>query len=59
MTMFAGLDVSLKTTALCPVDDDGQIVLETEVASDPDAIAAPLNPYGASLRTVGHEAGSL
>ncbi|MFZ4072520.1 MAG: IS110 family transposase, partial [Caulobacterales bacterium] len=59
MTTFAGLDVSLKTTALCLVDEEGKIVLETEIASEPDAIAAALRPYGASLRKVGHEAGAL
>lgn len=59
MTTFAGLDVSLKTTALCLVDEEGKIVLETEVASEPDAIADALRPYGASLRKVGPEAGAL
>jgi len=35
---FAGLDVSLEETAICIVDEAGEIVRETRVASEPDAL---------------------
>ena len=37
---YVGLDVSLKSTAICVVDAKGKIVREGVVASDPEAIAA-------------------
>lgn len=59
MELYASLDVSLEKTAMCMVDRDGAIVLETVVASDPDAIAARLRPYAAFLCRIGLEAGPL
>ena len=45
MDHFAGLDVSVKVTSVCIVDDTGKIVREVKVASEPDALAAVLkNP---------------
>jgi hypothetical protein len=42
---FAGLDVSVKQTSVCIVDDAGKIVRELKVASEPDALLAALkNP---------------
>lgn len=38
MKYFAGLDVSLEETAVCVVDETGEFVLETKVASEPRAI---------------------
>ena len=37
MDHFAGLDVSVKETSICIVDDAGKIVREVKVASDPEA----------------------
>jgi len=59
MTHFAGLDVSTKTTAVCVITADGEVVLETSVATEPDAIAEVLRPYRRTLRKAGHETGSL
>ena len=59
MEYFAGLDVAMEETSICVIDQDGKVVLETSVASDPDAIFAVLKNYLRSLRRVGHEAGSL
>jgi transposase len=59
MAAFCGLDVSLKSTSLCVIDEDGAVVLEREVDTEPDAIADALRPFGAQLRKVGHEAGAL
>jgi|SRR5665213_1005814 len=42
MDHFAGLDVSVKETSVCIVDDAGKIVREVKVASEPDALLAVL-----------------
>ena len=38
MDQFAGLDVSVKQTSVCIVDDTGKIVREAKVASEPEAL---------------------
>ena len=35
MEHFAGLDVSVKETSICIVDDAGKIIREVKVASEP------------------------
>ena len=40
MERYVGLDVSLKQTSICVVDQTGSIVHEGVVDSDPEAIAA-------------------
>jgi len=42
MDHFAGLDVSVKETSICIVDDAGKIVRELKVASEPEALLAAL-----------------
>ena len=37
MDHFAGLDVSVKDTSVCIVDDTGKIVREVKMASEPEA----------------------
>ena len=37
MDHFAGLDVSVKETSVCIVDDTGKIIREVKVASEPEA----------------------
>ena len=45
MDHFAGLDVSVKETSVCIVDDTGKIIREVKVASEPEALMAVLkNP---------------
>jgi hypothetical protein len=45
MDHFAGLDVSVKETSVCVVDDTGRMVREVKVASEPEALlAVPTNP---------------
>ena len=45
MDYFAGLDVSVKETSVCIVDETGKIVREVKLASEPDALVAVLkNP---------------
>jgi transposase len=38
MDHFAGLDVSVKETSVCILDDSGRIVREVKVRSEPDAL---------------------
>lgn len=59
MEYFAGLDVAMEETAICVIDREGKVVLETMVTTDPDAIVKVLKPYLSKLRRAGHEAGSL
>jgi transposase len=55
--IFAGLDVSQQTTAVCIAERDGNIILETTAPTNPSAIAAVLKPYRGQLERVGHESG--
>jgi hypothetical protein len=38
MDHFAGLDVSVKETSVCIVDETGKVVRELRVASEPEAL---------------------
>ena len=42
MDHFAGLDLSIRETSVCVVDDTGKIVREVKVASEPEALLAVL-----------------
>ncbi len=59
MAHFAGLDVSIEETAVCVVDDQGTVLMQGSVATEPAAIAKALAPFAATLKRAGHEAGSL
>src|SRR5262249_49703963 len=59
MDHFAGLDVSVKETSVCIVDDTGKIVREVKVASEPDALLAVLTNPGYHFKRIGLEAGPL
>jgi transposase len=59
MNYFAGLDVSLEETAICIVDDKGQIMKEVRAASEPDALVDALQEIGLPLERTGLEACSL
>ena len=59
MNNFAGLDVSIKETSVCIVDDTGKIVREVKVASEPDALLAVLANPAYCLKRIGLEAGPL
>lgn len=59
MNHYVGLDVSVKETAICIVDERGKAVWETKVASDPAAIIAALTAAGLEYVRVGLEAGPL
>jgi transposase len=57
MDYFAGLDVSVKDTSVCIVDDTGGIVREVKVASEPDALLTVLRNPTYRFRRIGLEAG--
>src|ERR1700755_3645877 len=59
MTYFAGLDVSVKETSVCIVDDAGKIVREARVASEPEALLQLLTNTIYRFERVGLEAGPL
>ncbi len=59
MAQFVGLDVSVKTTAVCVLDAGGRVVLEATVDSSPAAIAERLLAAGGQLERIGLEAGPL
>ena len=59
MYHFAGLDVSVKVTSVCIVDDTGKIVREVKVASEPDALLAVLTNPAYHFKRIGLEAGPL
>ena len=59
MDHFAGLDVSVKETSVCIVDDTGKIVREVKVASEPEALLAVLKNPAYHFKRIGLEAGGL
>ena len=59
MDHFAGLDVSVKDTSVCIVDDAGRIIREMKVASEPDALLAVLTNRTYHFKRIGLEAGPL
>lgn len=59
MEHFAGLDVSVKETSVCIVDDTGKIVREVKLASEPEALLPVLTNPHYHFRRIGLEAGPL
>ncbi len=59
MTYYAGLDISLRSVNICVIDDQGEFVTETKLASDIQDIVAYLDELELDLSSVGLEAGTL
>jgi transposase len=59
MEHFAGLDVSVKDTNVCIVDDTGRLVREVKVASEPAALLPVLTNPAYHFKRIGLEAGPL
>ena len=59
MEHFAGLDVSVKETSVCILDDAGRIVKEVRVASEPQALLKVLGNPAYRFKRIGLEAGPL
>jgi transposase len=58
MQHYVGLDVSLKQTAVCVVDQTGKIKREGMVASDPDTIARFIAAHAPHVARIGLETGA-
>ena len=59
MTLYAGLDVSVKETAVCAVDETGRVVSEQKAPTEREAIVALLTSLGEGYGRIGIEAGPL
>ena len=59
MTFYAALDVSVRTVAICIVDQEGAIRLERSVRSELPDILKVLSEFGEPIAKVGFEAGVL
>ena len=57
MKHYFGLDVSLKLTAICVVDQTGSVIREGVVDSDPETIAEFLRSNAPSVVRIGLETG--
>ena len=57
MDHFAGLDVSVKATSVCIVDDTGKVVREVKVTSEPEALLSVLKNPAYHFKRIGLEAG--
>lgn len=59
MNYYAGLDVSLKETFICIVNDKGSVIYEGHTSTEPGAIHKCLLKKGVQLEKIGLETGSL
>lgn len=59
MEYFVGLDVSLRSCALCIVDGRGKVCMERELPCEVDEIVNCLNAFGHPIVRIGFEAGAL
>jgi len=57
MEYYVGLDVSLKLTAVCIVDQTGAVKQEAMIPSDPEAIAEFVRLHAESVMRIGLESG--
>jgi transposase len=59
MKHYAGLDVSVKETSVCVIDETGATIREAKVASEPEALLAALMDDALTIERIGLEAGPL
>ncbi len=59
MEYYAGLDVSLRSCALCIVDTKGNMLFECELPCEADDIADCLSGLSYGIERVGFEAGTM
>src|SRR5437660_1575237 len=59
MMYYIGLDVSMKQTSICIIDEKGSIVFEKDVDTDPQVIYDTIKERNLNIQLVGLESGSL
>jgi transposase len=59
MTYCAGLDVSLRSTHICVIDDDGELFAEGKTDSEVEDIVGFLDELDIEITKIGLEAGTL
>lgn len=59
MKYYAGLDVSLRSCAVCIIDTKGKVVLERELACEVSDISDWLRKFAHPIERVGFEAGTM
>lgn len=59
MDHYVGLDVSVRETSVCVVDETGKLLKEAKVPTEPEAIASLLTKGGFACKRVGLEAGPM
>lgn len=59
MEYYAGLDVSLRSCAVCVADSKGKVLFERELPCEVDDIAECLKRFGYPIERVGFEAGTM
>lgn len=59
MAYYVGLDVSVKETSICIMDDKGGVIARTDVSTDPDLISNFISKHAPNVERVVHESGIL
>ena len=59
MKHYIGLDVSMKETSVCVVNEMGKIVSEKSLATEPEEITIYINNLNLPIDLIGLESGSL
>jgi transposase len=59
MKHYAGLDVSLEETAVCVVNEQGRVIKEARLASEPEVLIRFFRELGLAMERIGLEACSL
>lgn len=59
MKYYAGLDVAMKETFICVLNEEGKRIFESKASTDPQPIYEELAKSGVELEKVGLETGSL
>ena len=59
MKVFIGVDVSLASSAICVLDDAGNVISEANIASEPEAFVSYMRDVPHEITGIGMEAGPL
>ena len=59
MKQYVGIDVSQKTSSVCVMSDEGKVVFEGTVSSNPGALARSIHKHASYAERIGFEAGAM